>query len=272
MGYRTSDGTWRDLEAAKPAVLNPTERLMLLALAHTCRDETRRGWPGVEWLAKVTGLTPSQVRRVVGVLHDNGWIRRQAFGKTSAGQPLYAANGHRSVFLVIDRSLVDDSAEGEHPCAPSDPKRGASARAFGGGRRAPARTKVRVGAPPLSQGASKLLPRAHEEIAPSTATVDPMVQAARDVASRRGWTETVAAPVVARVIAAARDPVRDPVRYLASTPDDRLDRVAATISAAPTSYSIVGPGDPRCPRHPGQPAENCRSCASERLGRASWES
>lgn len=83
-----------------PAELTPTERLVLLVVAYSARDDTRQAWPGMDVLTRRTGLTASGVKQALQRMAGKGVDLRVPLATGVAGQPVYAARGRRCVYMV----------------------------------------------------------------------------------------------------------------------------------------------------------------------------
>lgn len=83
-----------------PTELTSGERVLLLALAESARDETRTCWPTMETLIHRTGLSDSGVRKTLARLADRGYELREAAGTDKNGKPVFACRGHATVYRL----------------------------------------------------------------------------------------------------------------------------------------------------------------------------
>jgi hypothetical protein len=195
-----------------PADLTPTQRLLLVAIAHAARDSTRKGWPGRERLVQRTGLTQRSLRRVLDELAARGLELREATGVGRDGRPVYASRGHATVYRVPDLAPV----KGGRPQPPSEEVKGDAGRSLSGEKGGHARSErgplvVRKGAvddpPSLQEPSGTRDARAHARLVPV------VMEALRE---RTGRTiDHDHATRVVRQLLGDRDGIRDPARYLA---------------------------------------------------------
>jgi hypothetical protein len=85
-----------------PAELTPTERLLLLALAESARDDTRTCWPSMKLLTRRTGLQDRSVRKAFTRLAERGYEVRMQAGTDKHGNPTYAHTGRATVYRLPD--------------------------------------------------------------------------------------------------------------------------------------------------------------------------
>jgi hypothetical protein len=83
-----------------PAELTAQQRLLLLALAETARDETRTCWPGMEMLTRRTGLSDRRVRAVLAQLEQRCYEVRVAAGTDKNGKQTFAHHGHATIYRL----------------------------------------------------------------------------------------------------------------------------------------------------------------------------
>lgn len=83
-----------------PAELTTSERLLLVVLAESARDETRRCWPGMEMLVQRTGLSGRGVQKTLERLTARGYEVRVAAGTDKNGRPTFAHSGHATVYQL----------------------------------------------------------------------------------------------------------------------------------------------------------------------------
>lgn len=84
-----------------PAELTASERLVLLVLAESARDETRTCWPTMELLVKRTGLgSDRSVRKALVRLAERGYEVRVPTGTDRRGRPTFAHTGHATVYRI----------------------------------------------------------------------------------------------------------------------------------------------------------------------------
>lgn len=86
-----------------PAELNPTERLTLVAIAESCRSDTRltfyrEGWDAAE-LARRVGVTAESLTKVFRSLARRGYEVRVAH-TVKDGKPVFAFKGKQTTFLL----------------------------------------------------------------------------------------------------------------------------------------------------------------------------
>ncbi|MGH3936443.1 MAG: helix-turn-helix domain-containing protein [Pseudonocardiaceae bacterium] len=137
-----------------PAELTPPERLLLVALAETARDDTRSCWPGMETLTRRTGLSARRVREVLAELAQRGYEVRVPSGVDKRGMPVFASKGHRTVYRVPPfRQRRPDSAALEG--AGSRPLHDAKAAESGAQRRRNPVAKAAESRPPSPQEPSR---------------------------------------------------------------------------------------------------------------------
>lgn len=101
MGYKLR----REIRDVLPAgVLTPSERLLVLEIADTCNDDTRTGWPGVEWLVSKCDIpTAKRVGEHFASIARKWFEIRVELGKDRHGKPFYAIPGKRMTFRMPTR-------------------------------------------------------------------------------------------------------------------------------------------------------------------------
>ncbi len=85
-----------------PGFVTPAERLVLLEIADDVSDDTREGWPGLDVIAGRTGLPPATVSKCLQRLAAKGLEIRTRVATGSAGRPVVAARGYRTVYRIPD--------------------------------------------------------------------------------------------------------------------------------------------------------------------------
>lgn len=100
-----------------PDDLTQGERLLLVVLAENANDVTREGWPGMDLIARRTGIQPNSVRKMLHRLSKRGIEVRVPIGKDKNGEPVYAVRGHRTKYHLPAMGRGDDSP-------PFDPTKG----------------------------------------------------------------------------------------------------------------------------------------------------
>jgi hypothetical protein len=111
----------REIIADAPEGLPPLCRLVLLVLAESARDSTRRGFPGMPELCRRTGLAESTVSAVLRELAEWNIEVRVRIGTDRSGRPVYAAKGHRTTYQIPP---IADAKAPERPRVPrAIPKR-----------------------------------------------------------------------------------------------------------------------------------------------------
>lgn len=95
MGYKLR----REVRDHLPAgLLTGGERCLVLELADWCNDDTREGWPGVEWLADAADVPESKVGEMFARIARK-WVElRVPLGFGKDGRPFYARSGQRTVY------------------------------------------------------------------------------------------------------------------------------------------------------------------------------
>jgi hypothetical protein len=173
MGYKLR----REIRDLLPAgLLTPSERLLVLEVADTCGDETRTGWPGVEWLvAKCDVPSAKRVGEHFASIARKWFEIRVEIGKDRHGKPFYANPGKRTTYRMPTRAeLVAQHGEEKAPKnqgldACKDPEIQGAEVPKNQGANPP---KTRDPSPqlePLKKNTSSLSPREDEQ--PSAATV-----------------------------------------------------------------------------------------------------
>ena len=114
MGYKLR----REIRDLLPAgLLTPSERLLVLEIADSCGDETRTGWPGVEWLvAKCDVPSAKRVGEHFASIARKWFEIRVELGKDRHGKPFYAIPGKRMTYRMPTRpELVAQHGEEKVP-------------------------------------------------------------------------------------------------------------------------------------------------------------
>src|SRR5690348_9019168 len=83
-----------------PADASLAERMVLVVLAHHADEQSRECWPGMEVLARRTGLHPDSVRRSLTRLEGRGIALRVGS----------AAKGHRTVYRIPPMQSQDGTS------------------------------------------------------------------------------------------------------------------------------------------------------------------
>src|SRR5688572_1659860 len=89
-------------------ILTDKEARLLLEAADFCRDETREGWPGSEWLAEKADLSdPSRVGEFFASIAEK-WVEfRVPLGKNKRGEPYYSYPGKRTTFRFPSKAELE---------------------------------------------------------------------------------------------------------------------------------------------------------------------
>lgn len=146
-----------------PTELSPPERLLLVALAETARDDTRMCWPGMETLTRRTGLSARRVREVLAELAQRGYEVRVPSGVDRHGMPVFASKGHRTVYRVpaFRQRGTDTAASKEAEVRPlSGTQRRQNSASFGSAKAAESGTQRRRN--PVAKAAESRPPSPHE--------------------------------------------------------------------------------------------------------------
>ena len=109
----------RDL-LPRGGVLTDKECRLILELADNANDQTRRAWPGVDWLAEVCDIpNPKRVGEFLTSIARK-WVElRVELGKDRHGKPYFAKSGHRTVYRFPTRTeLVAMLGEDQVPPTP----------------------------------------------------------------------------------------------------------------------------------------------------------
>jgi hypothetical protein len=109
----------RDL-LPRGGTLTDKECRLILELADNANDQTRRAWPGVEWLASVCDIpNPKRVGEFLTSIARK-WVElRVELGKDRHGKPYFAKSGHRTVYRFPTRTeLVEMLGEDQVPPTP----------------------------------------------------------------------------------------------------------------------------------------------------------
>jgi hypothetical protein len=118
-----------------PPDLTPAERIVLVALAERCRDDTRRVLPSVDepvraMLLRRSGLGDSGLTKVLRRLAQRGLDVRIPLGLDGSGRALYAYDGRAAEFSVPQ--LREGGREGSLSIIHSPDERAASEGSEGG--------------------------------------------------------------------------------------------------------------------------------------------
>lgn len=85
-------------------VLTDKECRLILELADNCHEQTRKGWPGVEWLADKCDIpNPKRVGEFFASIARKWTELRVELGKDKHGKPYYAKPGQRTVYRIPTR-------------------------------------------------------------------------------------------------------------------------------------------------------------------------
>lgn len=112
----------REVLANAPEGLDPACRFVLVVLAESARDSTRRAYPGMSELVRLTGMSESSLGRVFRELAAWGLEVRVQIGTDRSGRPLFAARGHQTTYRIP--SIADGKA----------PERSSTSRGFRTGK------------------------------------------------------------------------------------------------------------------------------------------
>lgn len=112
----------REVLANAPEGLDPACRFVLVVLAESARDSTRRAYPGMSELVRLTGMSESSLGRVFRELAAWGLEVRVQIGTDRSGRPLFAARGHQTTYRIP--SIADGKA----------PERSSTAKGFRTGK------------------------------------------------------------------------------------------------------------------------------------------
>lgn len=98
----------RDL-LPRGGILTDKECRLILELADNANEQTRRAWPGVDWLAEVCDIpNPKRVGEFLTSIARKWFELRVEIGKDKNGKPYFAKSGRRSVYRLPTRAeLVD---------------------------------------------------------------------------------------------------------------------------------------------------------------------
>lgn len=105
-----------------PADLPASDRLMLVVLAESARDETRACFPGNDVLAQRNGVDPRSVRRTLTRLEGRGLIERDEVGTDRNGRPIYAHRGHATVYRIARLAVAEPVPLPVPPAPVEDPE------------------------------------------------------------------------------------------------------------------------------------------------------
>ena len=84
-----------------PGLLTPTERLVLLEIGESCNDDTRRGWPTLEWLVAACDLASTKKAGEIVTAIGRKWFDiRVQVGKDKNGRPVYAIKGQAVTYRI----------------------------------------------------------------------------------------------------------------------------------------------------------------------------
>ncbi len=83
-----------------PDGLDTAARLVLVVIAQDANDMTRVGYPGMDVLARRSGLSPDAVQKVLRRLASHGLEVRVPLGKDKNGRLFFAARGRQSTYRV----------------------------------------------------------------------------------------------------------------------------------------------------------------------------
>ncbi|WIM97684.1 hypothetical protein ACTOB_001232 [Actinoplanes oblitus] len=116
MGYRLR----REVRDAMPkGTLTHKEVRLVLELADSCNDDTREGWPGLDWLADVCDIgDPKKVGETLGSIAKKWHELRVPVGKDKRGLPTFAREGQRMTFRfpkLAARPTVTEPAPSSPP-------------------------------------------------------------------------------------------------------------------------------------------------------------
>lgn len=88
-------------------VLTDKEARLILELADSCDDDTRRGWPGVEWLAEKTDIPNSKRVGEYFASIARKWVElRIPLGHGAGGKPYYSYPGERTRYEFPSRATL----------------------------------------------------------------------------------------------------------------------------------------------------------------------
>lgn len=109
----------RDL-LPRGGVLTDKECRLILELADNANEETRRAWPGIEWLAEVCDIpNPKRVGEFLTSIARKWFELRVELGKDKNGKPYFAKSGKKSVYRLPTRAeLVDRLGAAQVPPTP----------------------------------------------------------------------------------------------------------------------------------------------------------
>lgn len=201
-----------------PAELTPQERLLLLALAESARDDTRVCWPGMETLTRRMGLSDRRVRATLAQLARRGYEVRIPAGTDKNGNPTYTHTGRATTYRLprlrerrTDTATLKPDGSGRLEAGKADGS-GKERRtdtvkeAAGSGRPSPQE--------PSEEPSNHPRPRADDEIAA-------VIEALRD---RTGKTiDEYHAVLVIKQLVDGRPGIRDRVKYLTGSIVKDLD-------------------------------------------------
>ncbi|MGX6604858.1 hypothetical protein ACWKSP_22420 [Micromonosporaceae bacterium Da 78-11] len=140
----------RDL-MPRGSVLTDKECRLILELADNANDETRRAWPGIEWLADACDIpNPKRVGEFLTSIARK-WVElRVEIGKDRHGKPYFAKSGHQTVYRLPTRlELMALLGPGQVPPTPGldarkDPAKGGAEVPAKGGAEVPAKGGAEV--------------------------------------------------------------------------------------------------------------------------------
>lgn len=83
-----------------PDGATPAERLVLVVLAESANDTTRQAWPGIEVIARRTGLSMRGIRSALARLAARGLDVRVPLGVDKHGKPVYSGPRKRTTYQI----------------------------------------------------------------------------------------------------------------------------------------------------------------------------
>jgi hypothetical protein len=109
----------RDL-LPRGGVLTDKECRLILELADNANEQTRRAWPGIDWLAEVCDIpNPKRVGEFLTSIARKWFELRVEIGKDKNGKPYFAKSGKKSVYRLPTRAeLVDRLGADQVPPTP----------------------------------------------------------------------------------------------------------------------------------------------------------
>lgn len=266
MGYQL----YRHCLDHAPADLDPTARLVLLAIADDANEQTRvSSYLGMDLLCHRIGRGPETVKKALQRLAKLGYELRQPIGTDKSGRPVYAKTEHHSVYRVPVFPERDVPKKGGTPSplrGEQVPARGEHVPSVGG-----------TSSPPIPQDSPQDAPQS----VPARETEDPAAAAAEELQAQTGRTVTHewGQRVAQDLLAAASGPVRNEAGYVRKAIRARAEaKRAHDLLPTPGPRRLEDIDDPPPMPAPGPPAEtapcghgwpaddaeNCFVCAKER--------